>query len=103
MLRCPALRLTVGCREDVQLLESEEEKREEEEEKKAFEVTLRRVKEVLGERVEKVTLSHRMTSSPCVLVTGEFGWSAAAPAHTLHPPHTAVPSVHSLTFPSALP
>jgi len=31
---------------------------------------------VLGDKVEKVMLSDRLSDSPCVLVTGEFGWSA---------------------------
>jgi len=30
----------------------------------------------LGDKVEKVKLSNRIVDSPCVLVTGEFGWSA---------------------------
>merc|ERR1711916_28024 len=34
------------------------------------------VKEILADKVEKVTLSDRLVSSPCCLVTGEFGWSA---------------------------
>ena len=34
------------------------------------------IKEALGERVEKVTLSARLTDSPCALVTSKFGWSA---------------------------
>jgi len=34
------------------------------------------VKEVLGEKVEKVILGNRLEESPCVLVTGEYGWSA---------------------------
>merc|ERR1712137_736920 len=34
------------------------------------------MKEVLDEKVEKVTVSNRLADSPCVLVTGEFGWSA---------------------------
>ena len=34
------------------------------------------MKETLGDKVEKVTLSNRLVNSPCVLVTGEFGWSA---------------------------
>ena len=68
------------CREDLQLVESEEEKAEKEVEKRRFEATLRRVKDILGDKVEKVTLSHRTVSSPCVLVTGEFGWSATGSA-----------------------
>merc|ERR1712159_784264 len=33
-------------------------------------------KEVLGEKVEKVTVSSRLDSFPCVLVVSKFGWSA---------------------------
>ena len=41
-----------------------------------FQPVCARVKEVLGARVEKVVVSHRIVDSPCVLVTGEYGWSA---------------------------
>jgi len=34
------------------------------------------IKEVLGEKVEKVLVGSRLAESPCVLVTGEYGWSA---------------------------
>ncbi|TPP43517.1 Hsp90 family protein [Leishmania donovani] len=34
------------------------------------------MKEVLGDKVEKVTVSERLSTSPCILVTSEFGWSA---------------------------
>lgn len=34
------------------------------------------IKEVLGDKVEKVCVSNRVIDSPCVLVTGEHGWSA---------------------------
>lgn len=34
------------------------------------------MKSVLEEDVEKVILSNRLDSSPCVLVTSEFGWTA---------------------------
>merc|ERR1712147_102867 len=32
--------------------------------------------EVLGDKVEKVIVSNRVSESPCVLVTSEYGWSA---------------------------
>ena len=34
------------------------------------------IKDILGDKVEKVTVSNRIVGSPCVLVTGQFGWSA---------------------------
>jgi molecular chaperone HtpG len=34
------------------------------------------IKENLGEKVEKVVVSERLSDSPCILVTGEYGWSA---------------------------
>merc|ERR1712086_1124904 len=34
------------------------------------------MKEVLGDKVEKVLVSNRMADSPCVLTTSEHGWSA---------------------------
>jgi molecular chaperone HtpG len=34
------------------------------------------IKDILGEKVEKVMVSDRIVDSPCVLVTGEYGWSA---------------------------
>merc|ERR1712046_562142 len=34
------------------------------------------MKEVLGDKAEKVVVSDRLASSPCCLVTSEYGWSA---------------------------
>jgi len=34
------------------------------------------VKDILGDKVEKVQLTERLSTSPCILVTSEFGWSA---------------------------
>lgn len=44
--------------------------------KKEFENVCQYFKTVLGDEVEKVVVSDRLESSPCVLVTGEYGWSA---------------------------
>jgi molecular chaperone HtpG len=57
-------------------LETEEEKAEFEESKKATEDLCKLIKEVLDDKVEKVVVSSRITDSPTVLVTGEYGWSA---------------------------
>jgi len=51
-------------------------KKAKEEENKSFEQLCKKVKEILGDKVEKVVLSDRIVDSPCVLVTGQFGWSA---------------------------
>merc|ERR1739838_888841 len=47
-----------------------------EEEKAKFEPLCKLIKEVLGDKVEKVIVSNRISESPCVLVTSEYGWSA---------------------------
>merc|ERR1712000_650447 len=57
-------------------LEDEEEKKTLEEQKASFESLCKLVKEVLGDKVEKVMVSNRIVDSPCVLVTSEYGWSA---------------------------
>jgi molecular chaperone HtpG len=69
-------KLVCITKEGLDLNETEEEKKKFEEQKKEFENLCKNVKEILGEKVEKVTLSPRVESAPCVLVTGEFGWSA---------------------------
>merc|ERR1712019_213669 len=57
-------------------LEDEDEKKKLEEQKASFEGLCKLIKEVLADKVEKVMVSNRITDSPCVLVTSEFGWSA---------------------------
>merc|ERR1712194_923867 len=57
-------------------LDTEEEKAAKEEEKAQFENLCKLIKDVLGDKVEKVQVSSRITESPCVLVTGEYGWTA---------------------------
>merc|ERR1711957_1045149 len=56
--------------------ESEDEKKKREEEKARFEPLCKLMKDVLGDKVEKVVVSTRIDESPCVLVTSEFGWTA---------------------------
>merc|ERR1712188_91558 len=54
----------------------EDEKKKLEELKAEFEPLTKLMKEVLGDKVEKVLVSSRMADSPCVLTTPEYGWSA---------------------------
>ncbi len=56
--------------------ETEEEKKQREEEKAKFEPLCKLIKDVLGDKVEKVVPGTRVIDSPCVLVTGEYGWTA---------------------------
>ena len=56
--------------------DSEEEKKELEEFTKSNEKLCKLVKEVLGDNIEKAVVSNRLSESPCILVTGEYGWTA---------------------------
>eukprot|EP00798_Chlamydomonas_sp_ICE-L_P007423 gene7423-556_t len=56
--------------------ETDEEKKAKEERASAFEPLCRLMKDILGDKVEKVMVSDRIVDAPCVLVTGEYGWSA---------------------------
>merc|ERR1719159_550239 len=57
-------------------LDTEEEKKKTEELKAEFEPLCKLIKEVLGDKVEKVLIGTRIAESPVVLVTSEHGWSA---------------------------
>jgi len=63
-------------KEGLELPEDENEKKHFEEAKAKFESLCKVIKDILDKRVEKVTVSNRLTSSPCVIVTGQYGWSA---------------------------
>merc|ERR1712213_274570 len=69
-------KLVSVTKEGLQLPEDEDEKAKKEETKKAHEKICEVIKNILGDKVEKVQVGDRIASSPCVLVTGEFGWSA---------------------------
>jgi molecular chaperone HtpG len=63
-------------KEGLELATDEEEKKKVEELKKSTEELCKVIKDTLGEKVEKVVSGERLASSPCVIVTGEFGWTA---------------------------
>ena len=63
-------------KEGLELDETEDEKKKREEEKAKFEPLCKLMKDILGDKVEKVVLGSRIDESPCVLVTSEYGWSA---------------------------
>merc|ERR1711965_783980 len=69
-------KLVCATKEGLKLSETEEEKKTFEEQKASTEPLCKLIKEVLEDKVEKVVVSNRLDQAPCVLVTGEFGWSA---------------------------
>ncbi|KAL6313886.1 hypothetical protein AAG906_010305 [Vitis piasezkii] len=69
-------KLVSATKEGLKLDESEDEKKQQEALKEKFEGLCKVMKDVLGERVEKVVVSDRVVDSPCCLVTGEYGWTA---------------------------
>jgi len=69
-------KLVCVTKEGLELEESEEEKQAEEEKKKAFEDVCKKIKDVLGDKIEKAAVSKLLNRSPCILVTSAFGWSA---------------------------
>jgi molecular chaperone HtpG len=69
-------KLVCATKEGLKISESEDEKKTFEELKAQTEPLCKLIKEVLDDKVEKVVVSNRLEQAPCVLVTGEFGWSA---------------------------
>uniref|UniRef100_A0AAX7UEC6 Histidine kinase/HSP90-like ATPase domain-containing protein n=1 Tax=Astatotilapia calliptera TaxID=8154 RepID=A0AAX7UEC6_ASTCA len=63
-------------KEGLELPEDEEEKKKQEEKKSQFENLCKIMKDILEKKVEKVTVSNRLVSSPCCIVTSTYGWTA---------------------------
>merc|ERR1712063_186747 len=63
-------------KEGLELPEDEEEKKKFEETKAKFQPLCDVMKNILDKKVEKVVVSNRMVSSPCCIVTSQYGLSA---------------------------
>jgi len=58
------------------IVSDDEDEVKERETKQEYNLLCDWIKQQLGDKVAKVQVSKRLSSSPCVLVSGKFGWSA---------------------------
>merc|ERR1711936_515167 len=63
-------------KEGLELPEDEEEKKKREADKEKFEPLCKVMKDILDKKVDKVVVSSRLVSSPCCIVTSQYGWTA---------------------------
>merc|ERR1712241_1064588 len=63
-------------KEGLELPEDEEEKKKKEADKAKFEPLCKVMRDILDKKVEKVVVSSRLVSSPCCIVTSQYGWTA---------------------------
>ena len=63
-------------KEGLEFPEDEEEKKKFEELKAKFEPLCKVMKDILDKKVEKVVISQRLVTSPCCIVTSQYGWTA---------------------------
>jgi molecular chaperone HtpG len=69
-------KLVSVTKEGLELPEDDEDKKKRESDAEKFENLCKVMKDILDKKVEKVTISNRLVSSPCCIVTSQYGWSA---------------------------
>jgi heat shock protein beta len=69
-------RLINASREGLKLEEGEKDKKREEAYKEMFKPLIDYTKETLGKKVEKVQISKHLVSSPVVVLSADYGWTA---------------------------
>merc|ERR1711973_398706 len=78
-----------------------EEKKKREADKEKFEPLCKVMKDILDKKVEKVVVSSRLVSSPCCIVTSQYGWTAnmgymAAKKHLeINPDHSIIENLRT--------
>ncbi|CAH1263248.1 HSP90AA1 [Branchiostoma lanceolatum] len=75
-LKYEGKKLVSVTKEGLELPQTDEEKKAWEELKAKFEPLCKVMKDILDKKVEKVECSRRLVSSPCCVVTSQYGWSA---------------------------
>lgn len=68
--------MVLVTKEGLELPEDESEKKQMEEDVVRYTSLCNKVKEILENKVEKVVISKRLTTSPCCVVSSQYGWSA---------------------------
>merc|ERR1712201_9735 len=63
-------------KEGLELPEDEEEKKKKGADKEKYEPLCKVTKDILDKKVEKVVVSSRLVTSPCCIVTSQYGWTA---------------------------
>merc|ERR1712129_592343 len=63
-------------KEGLELPEDEEGKKKKEADKEKYESLCKVMKDILDKKVERVVVSTRLVSSPCCIVTSQYGWTA---------------------------
>ncbi|CAL4114508.1 unnamed protein product [Meganyctiphanes norvegica] len=63
-------------KEGLEIPWDDDEKKKYEEQKQRMEQLCKVVKDILDKRVDKVTVSSRLVTSPCCIVTAQYGWTA---------------------------
>ncbi|EDO48626.1 predicted protein [Nematostella vectensis] len=69
-------KLVSVTKEGLELPEDEDEKKAREEKVAKYEGLCKVIKDILDKKIEKVVVSSRLVSSPCCIVTSQFGWTA---------------------------
>jgi molecular chaperone HtpG len=63
-------------KENCELGEKEDETKAFEDLKTEIEPAIKKIKDIIGKDCDKSVVSKRVVVAPCVIVTGEYGWTA---------------------------